>query len=286
MRRILAAITGDSAAPAVIASARALAPLFSATVQVLHVGTERAVLVSGAVARAEVALKTVPGEVVQEIVDEADSADVAAVVIGARGEPAGRRPAGGTALALIASLSKPVVAVAPDTAVRDPIRRVLVPLDGTMASAAALREIVELASGAKLQIVVAHVHPARSLPAFGDHLPHEVQAWSEEFIARHCPGALNATLELRVGEPHEHVLDILRCSACDLVALGWSQDLSGGRAAVVRRMLAESPVPVLLTPAGGDLSGARQTAGVAGARAEEGGRLLEPIGAAPGVWPR
>lgn len=286
MRRIVAAITGDSAAPAVIASARALAPLFSAKVQALHVGTEQAVLVSGAVARAQVPLKTVPGEVVQEIVDEADTEDVAAVAIGARGEPAGRRPAGRTALALVASLSKPVVTVAPDTVVRDPIRRVLVPLDGTIAGAAALREIVELASGAALEIVVAHVHPARSLPAFGDHLPHEVQAWSEEFIARHCPGALDATLELRVGEPHEHVLDICRCSVCDLVALGWSQDLSRGRAAVVRRMLAESPVPVLLTPAGNDLSRTRQTAGVAEVHAGEGGRPLEPIGAARGVWPR
>ena len=37
-----------------------------------------------------------------------------------------------------------------------------------------------------------------------------------------------------------------------LVALGWSQELAGGRAAVVRRMLAESPVPVLLAPANDD----------------------------------
>jgi Universal stress protein family len=285
MRRILAAITNDSAAPAVIASARALAPLFSATVQALHVGSEQAVLLSSVVARAQVPLKTVPGEVVQEIVDEVDTEDVAAVAIGARGERAGRRPAGRTALALVASLSKPVVAVAPDTVVHDPIRRVLVPLDGTMASAAALTEIVELAAGAALQIVVAHVHPVRTLPAFGDHLPHEVQAWSEEFIARHCPGALDATLELRVGAPNEHLLDICRCSDCDLVALGWSQDLSRGRAAVVRRMLAESPVPVLLTPAGGDLAYSRQTSGVAGIREGEDGRPLEPIGAARGVWP-
>jgi hypothetical protein len=51
-----------------------------------------------------------------------------------------------------------------------------------------------------------------------------------------------------VGEPREHLLDILRASRCKLVALGWSQNLTGGHAAVVRQMLAESPVPVLLMP--------------------------------------
>ena len=40
---------------------------------------------------------------------------------------------------------------------------------------------------------------------------------------------------------------------CDLVALGWSQDLANAHAAVTRKMLAESPVPVLLTPAHDDL---------------------------------
>jgi nucleotide-binding universal stress UspA family protein len=125
---------------------------------------------------------------------------------------------------------------------------VLVALDGTGASTAALQEIMELASAAELEIVVAHVYEQRSLPAFSDQLPHEVRAWREEFIARHCPAVVDASLELRVGEPREHLLDILRASRCKLVALGWSQNLTGGHAAVVRQMLAESPVPVLLMP--------------------------------------
>jgi nucleotide-binding universal stress UspA family protein len=133
--------------------------------------------------------------------------------------------------------------------VRCPIESVLIPLDATASSAEALREIVELAANAELRIVVAHVQQAWSLPQFSDHLPHEVRAWSEEFMARYCPSAVDSVLELRVGEPHEHVLDILRASGCDLVALGWSQDLAEGHAAVVGRLLAESPVPVLLAPA-------------------------------------
>jgi nucleotide-binding universal stress UspA family protein len=138
-------------------------------------------------------------------------------------------------------LEKPAVVVPPDggAAVR-PIARILVPLDGTAGSAAALEEIIQVASDAAVEIIVAHVHTTSgALPAFSDHLAHEVRAWSEEFIARNCPAATDATLEQRVGAPPEHVLDILRHSGCDLVALAWSQDLARGHAAVVRRMLAE-----------------------------------------------
>jgi len=81
---------------------------------------------------------------------------------------------------------------------------------------------------------------------------HEVGVWSEEFIARNCPGALDARLELRIGEPREHVLDILRDSGCELAVLAWSQDLARGHAAVVHCLLAESPVSVFLIPAGRD----------------------------------
>ncbi len=249
MSRVIAAVAGDSAAEAVLSTASAVGGLFGAEVEALHVGAERLAL--SAVARdAGVTIANAPGEPVQVLAEAAAAEDVVAIVIGARGDASGRRPTGSTALALITLQKSPIVVVPPDAPVRARIESVLVPLDGTPASAAALEEIIELAHGAELRIVVAHVHRPHALPAFSDHLPHEVRAWSEEFLARHCPTATGASLELRVGEPREHLLDILRESRCDLIALGWRQDLGRGHAAVVRRMLAESPVPVLLTPVG------------------------------------
>ncbi len=253
MTRIIAAITSDAATEAVLSTATAVSELFGAEVEALHVGAAQVTL-STAAERAGVPLRNVAGETGQALADAVASEDVAALVIGARGTSSGKRPAGSTALALITLGQLPVVVVPPDARVTDrAIRSVLVPLDGTPASAAALSEIVELAHREALRIVVAHVHRPRSVPAFSDHLPHEVRAWSEEFIARHCPGAAEATLELRVGEPHEHLIDLLRETGCDLVVLGWRQELAGGRAAVVRRMLGDSPVPVLLTPARAEL---------------------------------
>jgi nucleotide-binding universal stress UspA family protein len=233
--------------------AAAIADLYGATVEGVHVGEDHAALAAAA-QDAGVALRTVAGRPVEALARSAAAEDVVAVVIGARGARAGKRPTGSTALRLITMLRKPVVVVPPAAAPGRRIESVLVPLDGTTASAAALRETVEFARSATAEITVAHVQERDSLPPFDDHRAHEVDAWSKEFIARYCPSATDATLELRVrdGEPDEHVLDILRRSRCDLVALGWSQDLAHGRAAVVRRMLAESPVPVLLTPTSAD----------------------------------
>jgi Universal stress protein family len=264
-RKVLAAIADDAAASVVLSMAAAIANLYAATVQAVHVGEQEHARLAAAAQNAGVSLRTVAGRPVEALAGAAAGKDVAAVVIGARGTPADTRPAGSTALELITVLRKPVVVVPPAAVPGRQIESLLVPLDGTTASAAALREVVELASSAERLVVVAHVHEKRSLPAFSDQLPHEVRAWTEEFLARYCPTATDATFESRVedGKPDEHVLDILRRTRCDLVALGWSQDLARGRAAVVRRMLADSPVPVLLTPVNEDPASAI-AAGTAG----------------------
>jgi nucleotide-binding universal stress UspA family protein len=249
-KKVIAAVADDPVARVVLSAAAAIANLYAATVQAVHVGEDHPGL-TAAVQGAGVTLTTIAGPLVETLARAAAAEEVAAVVIGARGAPVGRRPAGRTALRLITVLQKPVVVVPPAAAPGLRIENVLVPLDGTIASAAALHETVALARGAAAEITVAHVQRRDSIPPFQDHAPHEVDAWSSEFINHYCPWA--TTLELRVedGQPPEHVLDILRRSRCDLVALGWGQELAGGRAAVVRQMLAESPVPVLLAPVSG-----------------------------------
>jgi len=249
-RVVVAAIADDAAASVVLSMAAAIANLYAATVQAVHVGEQEHARLAAAAQGAGVSLRTVAGQPVEALARAAAGKDVAAVVIGARGTLAEKRPAGSTALKLITALEKPVVVVPPTVVPGRRIENVLVPLDGTAASASALRQTVEFARNAQADITVAHVQARDSVPPFDDHPPHSVDAWSEEFIARYLPSATDATLELRVedGKPPEHVLAILRRSGCDLVALGWSQNLARGRAAVVRRMLAESPVPVLLTP--------------------------------------
>jgi nucleotide-binding universal stress UspA family protein len=247
MSRVLAALDADPAAAPVLATATALAALLGAEAHAIHVGAAQREL-SGLSQAAGVPLECVPGEAAERLARAAAETDVRALVIGAGEQSEHGRPVGSTALALLTLQQRPVVVVPPGAPAPTGIASILVPLNGARSSAAALQEIVALAHDSDVRIVVAHVHERHQLPAFSDHLAPEVRAWSEEFIARHFPTATDAVLEQRVGEPHERLLDVVRDSGCDLVALGWRQRLDPGRAAVVRRMLAESPVPILIAP--------------------------------------
>lgn len=129
------------------------------------------------------------------------------------------------------------------------LTRALIPLDGTVESADAVDGLVRLLSGAGVDLVVLHVFSADTVPRFWDHPGHAEQVWQSEFLARYCdrPGA---RMRWRSGKPDEHVLDVASAEHADLIALGWSQRLDAGRARTVRRTVEQSPVPVLLLPAG------------------------------------
>ena len=247
MRKVLAAIDNSAAATPVLATAAALARLYDARVEALHMGRDTEAARSLARA-AGVKLRILTGPTVRQLVMAAEhDEDVVALVVGARGLPLGRRPVGSTALALITEMKKPLVVVPPQ-AHTDGIDRILVPLDGTRASAAALESTIQLARAGNAEVVILHVHHGASVPRFSDQPQHETQAWSVEFLARNCPFPQKVELKLRAGLPGENVLEVARTIDAKLIALCWSQVLLPGHAAVVREVLERSPIPVLLVP--------------------------------------
>ena len=127
------------------------------------------------------------------------------------------------------------------------IRRVLLPLDGTARSAAAIAEAAERFARGGIELVVLHVFGAETVPKFWDQHAHAGQAWEQEFLARYCalPGA---RLELRSGAAAEHVAKVAAAEQADMIALAWSQRLDPGRAAAVRRTVLDAEVPVMLVP--------------------------------------
>ncbi len=168
-------------------------------------------------------------------------------MIGARGTPGGRLPLGGTALSVATALLKPVVVVPPDALVPKTFRRVLVPLEGTLSTSLAPRSIVALAG--KIEVIALHVHEEDSIPGFTDQPQHEHAEWAQEFLARWCPSGIGTVkLESRVGRSDVLIPNVADQCGCDLIALGWSQDLAPGRAPVVRAALERSRVPVVLVP--------------------------------------
>jgi nucleotide-binding universal stress UspA family protein len=249
VRKLIAALDNSLATGAVLATAGSLARLFGARLDAVHVGDDRDGIATNAAASAGVELRLLSGPTVPALVEAASDEDVVALVVGTRRLPLGERPVGATALELITSLLKPVVVVPPDSARPGVLARVLVPLEGTASTSLAPKALIELARDANVEIVVVHVHDAATLPAFTDQPQHQARAWSEEFVARYCPwGVGKVTVALRVGRREEEILAVANETECDLIALGWAQELAAGRAPVVREVLERGRIPVLLVP--------------------------------------
>jgi nucleotide-binding universal stress UspA family protein len=151
---------------------------------------------------------------------------------------------------VVGRTDKPVVLVPPGAPEPcRPIRRALVPLDGTFETSLAVAETVRLLDRAGADLVVLHVFDAATVPGFWDQPAHTYQAWADEFATRFATPR-SARLELRSGSPGEHVLDVAADADVDLVALAWSQHLQPTRARTVRASVLKARVPVLLMPIG------------------------------------
>jgi nucleotide-binding universal stress UspA family protein len=246
MNKILAAIDNSAVARPVLEVASVVAGLLGADVEAVH-AHENGEQTARATARAAgVPLRSIGKPVVTALLEAGAEPDVVAIALGARGIEAGRRPAGHVALQLALSLPKPLVVVPPEAAGR--LRRILVPLNGLELSAGTLAHTLRLAIQGQLEVIVLHVHDQESIPLFSDQRQHELESWTDEFLRRHCPDPELVRLETRIGIPGENVLQVADETSTDLIALGWSQDLSPGRAAVVRAALERSRVPLLLVP--------------------------------------
>ena len=250
MSTVLAAIDDSAAARTVLETAVALADVLGATTDALHVREDHSQSPRRAADAACVPLREVTGDVVDQIAGAAASADVSAVVIGVRCRPAARQPAGHVALALMTDITKPLMVVPPHVRTHKGFRRMAVPLDGTLATAARARPAIDLAAAAGIDVVVIHVSDEDRIPPFTEQPQHETRAFAEEFLARYAPGT-SVRLELRVGVPAAEVLDAAVALDADLCALAWAQGLEPGRAQVIKELLTHSPIPLLLLPLDG-----------------------------------
>ena len=245
--KVIAALDNSLAARPVVATAGALAELLDSNVEALHVGENGNAVARSAAASAGLELHLRTGSTVERLVDEGSQADVAAMVIGARGTIA--HPVGTTALEIAEALPKPLVVVPPEAQRPGVLHRILVPLEGTISTALAPMAVFELSEESELDVVVLHVHDEESIPAFSDQPQHETREWSREFLARYCPwGVRDVQLETRVGRRDEEIVRATEELGVDLIALGWTQELGPDRAPVVRAALERAHVPVLLVP--------------------------------------
>jgi nucleotide-binding universal stress UspA family protein len=229
----------------VLVTARAVARVLRGRVEAVHVFTEGERAAQHAADAAGVPLRVCSGEVVQRLIEAGHDPEVAAIVVGAHGSTGTGNPLGSTALAVVTSLQRPVVVVPANAVVAAAMRRVLVPLEGTISTSLASRSIIELAAQAALEVTALHV---------AEDGAASVQA--EEFLGRYCPWGIGSVrLERRAGKREELVPHVAEELQSDLIVFGWAQHLAEGRAPVVRAALERSKIPVMLIPVsveGGD----------------------------------
>jgi nucleotide-binding universal stress UspA family protein len=249
MTKVIAAIDETSSAGRVLATGKAVARLFGATVEAVHVcenGSERA---SQECKAAAVPLRLLRGNVIESLTTIGSLPEVTALALGTRDLPSRSTPLGATALEVIGAVEKPVVLVPPRGTAPGRIRQVLLPLEGTRPTSMAPASVLEVTRGAAVDLLALHVLDESNLPLFTDQPQHETDAWAKEFVARYCPRGLRSVrLALRVGSPDEAILAAAEETGADLVVLGWNQRLVPGRAAVVRALLERGTFPLLLIP--------------------------------------
>ena len=205
----------------VLAAARALGDVLGASSTVLRPGT---------------------GSSPEDVLEALAGDDVAAAAMGLReDDPVLWR--------VVTRTHVPLLVVPHDTArTMGSIRRVVLPLDGSPATAAAVLPMARLLLAAGADVEALHVFAPATAPAFWDHAGHSHVAFTEEFLRRHQLDGVR--LDLRRGRPVVEVLSTVDRSGADLVLLGWAQDLTAGHAAIVRQALLSATVPVLLVGAG------------------------------------
>lgn len=248
MTTVLAAVDDSTAAEPVLALAQAIAETLHASVDVVHVRTEGEPVPTDVAAAAGVELLLLEGDPVNAIVAALDDPSILLTVVGSRGEPAGPRPVGHVAMAVVEGSDKPVLVVSPETRdARAPIRRVLVPLEGTKESTEAMHDALRRFADAGVELTALHVFDAESVPRFWDEPTHAEESYATAFASQWCtePGV---DVHLRRGSAPERVVEVAEAEHADLIALAWSRQLEPGRANVVRAALASGKVPVLLVP--------------------------------------
>jgi nucleotide-binding universal stress UspA family protein len=203
------------------------------------------------------------GDAAEQIAARTQAESVAFLVLPAESEGTDPCGLGVVAAQALQRAGSSVIIVRPGRAPRR-IARILVPLDGTPRTAAAIAPAGELArfAGASLDIVmVGEIEQppastvelgAMSTPQYVDQPQHEWAAFSREFTERflgaigHCPSDVLTRFFLRVGDPASEILRAASNLDSDLIVLVWHGGCDGEHGRVFRRVLRETDLPVLV----------------------------------------
>lgn len=250
--------------------ARAMARITGATLHIVHASAEP-VAAQELPLRLGVAPEVMGGAVIDTIQAPAPDAimRVAAqrksllIVMAMRhGEVKSESGLGSIAQVIVRRAPCPVLLVPPALA-GEPweLRQVLLPQDGTPATAAAIEPICHLAEHAHATLYVVHVSGRAAMkkaepgsmttPHYIDQPQHEWPVWTGEFVERihglcHLPRDVEMRLFLAQGEPGKEIIRLAQAHHADIIAMPWHGALEF--APTLKTVLRETICPVLILP--------------------------------------
>jgi nucleotide-binding universal stress UspA family protein len=253
---VLAALDGSEVGLELLSAANTLAKAGGWNVRIVTVVAregDQAPYIPEALSRgAEVV--TLVGDPAEMIVKAGRKAGATMVAIGLRSDD--RSGIGHVADAVLRRSTRPVLVFRSGMRQPKELRRMLVPLEGSPSSSAAMRQADDAFCKRGREIVMLHVvtsdNPAEpgSMPAprIVDQEHYEWASWQEEFAMRfsQCTEGGRHRVSVRAGEPGEVILQEARRIEAELIVLSWGQSLEDGRSQQVKELLESSPCPLLL----------------------------------------
>jgi nucleotide-binding universal stress UspA family protein len=270
--KVLVAWDGSKAAATALPVAEALAKQLGAKAEVLFVARdarERDEQESARVAEAErmgFALSIEVGDVANEIVRITEEPGVLLVVLTTHGrelEP--RYRLGSVAEKVVSRTTRPVLIVKPEsatTAKPGVLKRLLVPIDGTPKTAAALHPVTQLAAALGASIDLLYVAEAKqktpaergsmTAPLYVDQPQHEWPEWAGEAIHRlaiccaGCPEEVPVRIFLVKDGVGDEIARFATANGSDAIVLVRRSRFQPGRAKVIRSVLSQTSSSIIV----------------------------------------
>lgn len=267
---ILVPLDGSRHATVALPVARGLADQLGAVLQLIHIAEPR---LTPEELLTRVGLT--PEQLFGSVLDQQAGSPAEAIVRLARARPCSyivmctrtgmekpRGQLGSVAEEVLRTAPCPLVLVQPERGLHPwALRSVLLPHDGTPATAVLLRPALDLTSRVGATLSVLHVAAigrprptepgALTVPRYIDQPHHEWTGWQQEFLQRvralgQSPAALPLSLHVAQGEPGAEIVRFAKAHAADLIVLAWHGSLEETHAATLKAVIHEAPCPVLI----------------------------------------
>ena len=207
-----------------------------------------------------------------DIIIEA-SKNAAYIIMSTHGETLDlSKMAGNVVSKVIQNTNVPIILIRPNANITEENglwkpKKVLIPLNGTPGASQALDPVSRLLPKNHVQIDLLHITLLKSsspekpgylsVPYYMDSPHYEWPNWAREFLKRFClcptcscnAGQNNIKFNIFVskGDPCEEIISFALKNNNDLIAIAWHGILEGEHAKILKKVIFESPCPVMLT---------------------------------------